>query len=367
MAPDNNTTPQQPAVASQKSVIIGISQGDINGIGLEVIIKAFSDPAMLEVCTPVLFSSGKTISHHRKALMAEHFNYNMINGLDNIPTRRFNLYNCYNEDVPVELGKETPNGGKYAVLSLQTACEALAKGKIDALVTAPINKHNSYSEQFPFSGHTGYLDNKFGKGNSLMMLVSGNLRVALLTEHIPVSEVAASISTEKIIKKLSILSKTLKEDFSITKPKIAVLGLNPHAGDGGTLGKEEEQVIMPAIKTFMQQDNALVYGPYPADGFFGNMAFTKFDAVLAMYHDQGLIPFKYMAFETGVNFTAGLPIIRTSPDHGTAYDIAGKNKASEASFREAVYMACDLVRTRKQYKKLTANPLKISAPVQDGE
>lgn len=358
MTPENNTP--QP-VASLKPVIVGISQGDINGIGLEVIIKTFSDPAMLEVCTPVLFSSGKTVSSYRKFILAEHFNYNMISGLDSLPARKFNLFNCYNEDVILELGKETPNGGKFAVKSLQVACDALEKNKIEALVTAPINKHNTYSEQFPFTGHTSYLDERFGKGNSLMMLVSGNLRVALMTEHIPVSEVAAALSVEKILKKLNTLNKTLKEDFSISKPKIAVLGLNPHAGDGGALGKEEEQIIAPAIKT-AQQNNMLVYGPYPADGFFGNMAFQKFDAVLAMYHDQGLIPFKYMAFESGVNFTAGLPIVRTSPDHGTAYDIAGKNKASEASFREAIYVACDLVRTRKEYRKLTSNPLKSYAP-----
>ncbi len=358
-------TPQP--LPTRKPVIVGISQGDVNGIGLEVIIKTFSDPTMLEICTPVLFSSGKTIAHHRRVLQAEHFNYNMINSLDNIPARKFNLYNCYNEEVPMELGKETPAGGLYAVKSLTTACEALERGKIEALVTAPINKHNTHSEEFPFAGHTGYLDQRFGKGNSVMMLISGELRVALLTEHIPVSEVAASISVEKILKKLSILNKTLKEDFSIEKPRIAILGLNPHAGDGGTLGKEEQEIIKPAINK-AQKDGLLAYGPYPADGFFGNHAFQKFDAVLAMYHDQGLIPFKYMAFETGVNFTAGISVIRTSPDHGTAYDIAGKNKASEASFRHAVFMACDLVRTRKEYQKLVANRLRVSVPAQqDGE
>lgn len=364
---EQNQNSQLAAAPLRRPVIIGISQGDINGIGLEVIIKTFSDPVMLEICTPVLFSSNKTLSFHRKAISAEHFNYNMISGLDNIPARKFNLYTCYNEDVAVELGKETPNGGLYAVKSFQTACEALERGKIEALVTAPINKHNTHSESFPYAGHTSYLDERFGKGNSLMMLISGDLRVALVTEHIPVSEVAAALTTERISKKLAVLNKTLKEDFSIQKPRIAVLGLNPHAGDGGTLGKEEETVIMPAIKK-AQQDNMMVYGPYPADGFFGNMAFKKFDAVLAMYHDQGLIPFKYMAFETGVNYTAGLPVIRTSPDHGTAYDIAGKNKASEESFRHAVYMACDLARTRREYKRLTSNPLRVALPAQqDGE
>jgi 4-hydroxythreonine-4-phosphate dehydrogenase len=345
----------------QKPVCIGISQGDINGIGLEVIIKTFSEPAMLEICTPVLFSSGKTLSAHRKGLGAEQFNYNTLQNLETILPRKFNLFSCYPEDVPIEIGKSTVNGGKYAIKSLQVACDALDRNKIEALVTAPINKNNTYSESFPYAGHTKYLDERFGKGKSLMLLVSGELKVALVTEHIPVAEVAAALTVDTIVNKLAVLVKTLKQDFGITKPKIAVLGLNPHAGDGGTLGKEEEIIITPAIKKAMLDNNALIYGPYPADGIFGSGAFKKFDAVLAMYHDQGLIPFKYMAFESGVNFTAGLPIVRTSPDHGTAYDIAGKNIASEASFRSAVYLACDLVRTRKQHKQLNANPLKITA------
>lgn len=364
----NPNNPPQQQTSSQKPVCIGISQGDINGIGLEVIIKTFSEPAMLEICTPVLFSSGKTLSYHRKALQAEHFNYNTLASIDSIAPRKFNLYNCYNEEVPIEIGQSTVNGGKYAIKSLETACEALEKNKIEALVTAPINKNNTYSETFPYAGHTKYLDERFGKGNSLMLLVSGDLRVALVTEHVPVAEVAANLSVEKIVKKLSILEKSLRQDFGIDKPKIALLGLNPHAGDGGTIGKEENEIIVPAIKKYQQESKALIYGPYPADGIFGSGGYKKFDAILAMYHDQGLIPFKYMAFDTGVNYTAGLPIIRTSPDHGTAYDIAGKNKASEESFRNAVYMACDLVRARKQYKQLTANPLKVSArPERDGE
>lgn len=361
---NNNPSP----APSQKPVIIGISQGDVNGVGLEVIIKTFSEPAMMEICTPVLFSSAKTLSYHRKALQAEHFNYNTISGLDSIASRKFNLFNCYNEEVNIELGKQTDSGGKYAIKSLQAACDALEKNKIEALVTAPINKHNTHSESFPYAGHTKYLDERFGKGNSIMLLVSGNLKVALVTEHVPVAEVVANLSVDKIVKKLSILEKSLKQDFGIEKPKIAVLGLNPHAGDGGTIGKEENDIIIPAVKKFQQESKALVYGPYPADGLFGSGGYQKFDAILAMYHDQGLIPFKYMAFDTGVNYTAGLPIVRTSPDHGTAYDIAGKNKASEASFRNAVYLACDLVRARKQYKGLTANPLKISAkPEREGE
>src|SRR6185312_4551523 len=363
---DNTTNPAP--VSTHKPVIVGISQGDINGIGLEVIIKTFSEPAMLELCTPVLFSSGKTVSYHRKALQAEHFNYNMINGLDAIPQRKFNLYNCYNEEVAVDLGKSTENGGKYAIKSFQVACDALEKNKIEALVTAPINKNNTYSDAFPYAGHTKYLDERFGKGNSIMLLVSGNVRVALVTEHVPVAEVAANLSIERIVKKANILEKSLRQDFGIDKPRIAILGLNPHASDGGTIGKEENEIIIPAIKKLQAESKALIYGPYPADGLFGSMAFTKFDAVLAMYHDQGLIPFKYMAFDSGVNYTAGLPVIRTSPDHGTAYDIAGKNKASEGSFRNAVYLACDLVRARKQHKQLTSNPLKVTVRNErDGE
>lgn len=344
-----------------KPVIIGISQGDINGIGLEVIIKTFSEPAMLEICTPVLFSSGKTITAYRKIVQSEQFNYTSISTLDGILPRKFNLFTCYPEDITLSPGSSTESGGKYAVKSLLAACNALANNKIDALVTAPINKNNTYSESFPYAGHTKFLDEKFGKGNSLMMLVSGDFRVALVTEHIPVAEVAAALTADAIVKKISILCKTLKKDFGIEKPKIGVLGLNPHAGDGGTLGKEENEIIAPAIKKAQTETNALIYGPYSADGLFGSGGLKKFDAVLAIYHDQGLIPFKQIAFDSGVNFTAGLPVIRTSPDHGTAYDIAGKNKASENSFRCAVYLACDLVKTRKLYNQVAANPLKFTA------
>ncbi len=353
-------TPNQSSIPVQKPVTIGISQGDINGIGLEVIIKTFADPAMLEICTPVLFSSGKTISYHKKTLKLDNFNYNTINSAEAAVPRKFNLVNVYNEEVNIELGRLTSSGGMYAIKSFEAACEALSKNKIDALVTAPIHKHNTHSDSFPYAGHTSYLDDRFGKSNSLMMLVSDSLKVALCTEHLPIASVAATITHERILKKLRILAASLKQDFSINKPKIALLGLNPHAGDSGTIGEEEEKIIAPSIKTAMQE-GILAYGPYPADAFFGAMMFKKFDAVLAMYHDQGLIPFKYMAFDSGVNFTAGLPVIRTSPDHGTAFDIAGKNEANEESFRNAVYLACDLVRTRKNYKQATANPLKAAS------
>jgi 4-hydroxythreonine-4-phosphate dehydrogenase len=353
-------TPTQPQASGQKPVTIGISQGDINGIGLEVIIKTFADPAMLELCTPVLFSSGKTLSYHKKTLLQEGFNYNTIQTPESALPRKFNLVNIYTEEVNIELGRLTSAGGVYAIKSFQAACEALSKNKIDALVTAPIHKHNTHSDTFPYAGHTSYLDEKFSKGNSMMMLVSDELKVALCTEHLPIASVAASITHERILKKLKTIASSLKQDFSINKPRIAVLGLNPHAGDSGTIGEEEEKIIAPAIKTAVEE-GLLAYGPYPADGFFGAMMFKKFDAVLAMYHDQGLVPFKYMAFDSGVNFTAGLPIIRTSPDHGTAFDIAGKNLANEESFRNAVYLAVDLVRTRRNYKQATANPLKAMA------
>lgn len=343
-----------------KLPVIGISQGDINGIGLEVIIKTFNDPVMLEICTPVLFSSGRTVSYHRKTLAAENFNYNVVHSPEAVINRKFNLINCYTEEATIELGKLTASGGLYAIKSLQAAREALSKNKIDALVTAPIHKHNVQSQSFPYIGHTQYLEEQFGKGKALMMLVSGEMSVALVTVHIPISSVSATITTELILNKIITLNTSLKQDFSITKPRIAVLGLNPHAGDLGTIGNEEEKTIAPAIKTAIQE-SILAYGPFPADGFFGGMTFKKFDAVLAMYHDQGLIPFKFLAFENGVNFTAGLPIIRTSPDHGTAFDIAGKNKADENSFRYAVYMACDLIRRRRIYREASANPLKASA------
>lgn len=351
--------PQTPSGSNQKPITIGISQGDVNGIGLEVILKTFAEPAMLELCTPVLFSSGKTLSYHKKTLKLDTFNYNTINNVEGVVLRKFNLVNIYTEEINIELGRLTSSGGVYAIKSFLAGCEALSNNKIDALVTAPIHKHNTHSDSFPYAGHTSYLDDKFGKGSSMMMLVSEGLKVALCTEHLPIASVAASISHERIMKKIKTLAFSLKQDFSINKPRIAVLGLNPHAGDSGTIGEEEEKVIAPAINAAMQE-GILAYGPYPADGFFGSMMFKKFDAVLAMYHDQGLVPFKYMAFDSGVNFTAGLPIIRTSPDHGTAFDIAGKNEANEESFRNAVYLACDLVRIRKNYKQSTANPLKAA-------
>jgi len=344
---------------SDEKIIIGITQGDVNGIGLEVIIKTFMEPQMMELCTPVVFGSQKTASYHRKALNIEDFSFNVIRDTNEANPKRANLINVYDEEINIELGQQTETGGKYAFKSLEAAVNALQQNKIDALVTAPINKHNIQSDNFKFPGHTEYLDEKFGKGESLMLLVKDNLRVAVVTGHIPITQVATQLSSEKILKKIQLLHKSLIQDFAVRKPKIAVLGLNPHASDNGLIGKEEQEIIIPAINK-AKEENILAYGPYSADGFFGKGTFNEFDAVLAMYHDQGLIPFKTLAFSNGVNFTAGLPVIRTSPDHGTAYEIAGKNMANEQSFRNAVYAAIDIHKNRELYAELTANPLKIN-------
>ena len=351
-------------MTTEEKIIVGISQGDINGIGLEVIIKTFLDPQMLEICTPVIFGSNKTAAFHRKTLHIEDFSFNVIKDLSEINHKRANIINVYEEEANIDIGKQTESGGKYALKSLEAAAYALAQKKVDVLVTAPINKENIQSPDFQFPGHTEYLENRFGNGKSLMFLVSDKLRVAVVTGHIPVSKVAEQLSTEKILEKIRILNKSLIEDFGIRKPRIAVLGLNPHAGDNGVIGNEEQTIIKPAIEK-AQQEDIMVYGPYPADGFFGNNTYQQFDAVLAMYHDQGLIPFKAIAFNSGVNFTAGLPIVRTSPDHGTAYDIAGKNQASEESFRRAVYTAIDIYRSRHQFETISADPLVISQKKRD--
>ncbi|HEY4798265.1 MAG TPA: 4-hydroxythreonine-4-phosphate dehydrogenase PdxA [Bacteroidia bacterium] len=342
-------------------IIVGITQGDPNGIGMEVIVKTFSDPQMLEICTPVLFGSQKTFSYHRKVLNIE-MRFNPVRTVESAMHKQFNIFNTYEEEIPIEFGKSTDMAGKYALKPIEAACDALEQKKIDVLVTAPINKHNIQSPQFQFKGHTDYLEMRF-KNNSLMLMCSDKFRVGVVTGHVPLANVSALLNADKIIQKIKILNKSLIEDFGIRKPKIAVLALNPHAGDNGTIGNEESSVIAPAIAK-VKGEGITAIGPYSADGFFGSMMHTKFDAVLAMYHDQGLIPFKALAFETGVNYTAGLPVIRTSPDHGVGYDIAGQNKANEASFRHAVYLACDIFNTRKGYKEITANTLKPSADYQ---
>ncbi len=342
---------------SDTKIIVGISQGDINGIGLEVVLKTLMEPGITEVCTPILFSSQKTVSYYRKVLGLEEFSFNPIREYSQINTKKVNVFVCYEEEVNIEMGKSTPMGGKYAFLSLEKATQALVEGNIQALVTAPINKSNIQSESFKFIGHTEYLGDKLG-GEPMMLLCSENgLRVALVTGHLPLKEVASKITIESVAKKITQLHESLVKDFAIRKPKIAVLGLNPHAGDNGAIGTEDRDIIKPAIESLKL--NGLIYGPYAADGFFGNQTYKQFDGVVAMYHDQGLIPFKTIAFNDGVNFTAGLNAVRTSPDHGTGYDIAGKNIANEQSFKKAIYAAVDIYKNRKLYAEITGNPLAV--------
>jgi len=336
--------------------VIGISIGDLNGIGTELAIKTFSDSRLLEICTPILFASNKLINFYRKTIPESTFNYQHIKDLSRPFHKQVNLYNCWEEEVAINPGQLTETGGVYAIKSLVAAVEALKEKKIDGLVTAPVHKKNIQSESFSFTGHTPYLRQAFGVKDVLMLMSSDNFRVGLVTEHVPVSEITKFITRESILSKLNILKESLIRDFGIDKPRIAVLGLNPHAGDEGLIGREEEDIIKPAIKD--AKHNMLVFGPYSADAFFARNQQTKFDAVLAMYHDQGLIPFKSLAFGEGINYTAGLPAIRTSPDHGTAFDIAGKNKADTGSFLAAVYGCMDIVQKRREFVENHKNPLK---------
>ncbi|CAN5357621.1 4-hydroxythreonine-4-phosphate dehydrogenase PdxA [soil metagenome] len=346
---------------NENKPVIGLSCGDINGIGLELIIKTVGDARLLEICTPVIFASNKVLNFYRKALSDINFNFSTIKDCSRVNHKQVNLFNCWEEEVAVTPGLLNEIGGKYAVLSLVTAAQALKEGKIDGLVTAPIHKKNTNSEAFNFTGHTPYLKNLFEVPDVVMLMVAENMRVGLVTEHVAVKDIAQFITKENIISKLQLMNSSLKKDFGIDKPKIAVLGLNPHAGDEGLVGKEEEEIIKPAIKEAKFKD-IFCFGPYPADAFFARGQYEKFDAVLAMYHDQGLIPFKSLASGEGVNYTAGLNGIRTSPDHGVAFDIAGKSKADEASFREAVFKCIDIINARKEYASQHKNPLKkISA------
>jgi len=337
--------------------IIGISCGDLNGIGIEVIIKTFSDSRILEQCTPVIFASNKAINFYRKALPEINFNYQSTKELNRLNMKQVNVFNSWEEEVVISPGILNETGGRYAVKSLEDAVRALKQKLIDGLVTAPIHKKNIQSDSFNYPGHTPYLKNIFGASDVLMMLYAGNFRVGLVTEHIPVNEIAKFITRETLISKLQLLNQSLKKDFGIDKPRIAVLGLNPHAGDEGLIGNEEETIIKPTLKEARQKD-ILAFGPYSADAFFARRQFEKFDAVLAMYHDQGLIPFKALAAGEGVNFTAGLPGIRTSPDHGVAFDIAGKNKADESSFLAAVFECIDIINRRFTFEENHKNPLK---------
>ena len=342
--------------------VIGITCGDINGVGTEVIIKTFSDHRLLEHCTPVLFASNKLLNFYRKVIPDSHFNYQTVKDFSQIRPKQVNLIHCWEEEVTITPGQLNEAGGKYAVKSLLMAAEALKAGHIQGLVTAPIHKKNVQSEEFSYTGHTPFLRDIEGAKDVLMLLYDQNLRVALVTEHLPIKEVAQTITKAMIVSKLQLLNQSLRKDFGIDKPKIAVLGLNPHAGDEGLIGNEEETIIAPAIKE--AKNKMLVYGPFSADGFFARAGYTKFDAVLAMYHDQGLVPFKTIAAGEGVNYTAGLKFVRTSPDHGTAFDIAGKNTADHTSFTTAVFECIDIINRRGEYEERTKNPLrKITAEV----
>jgi len=339
-----------------EKIKIGISIGDVNGIGLEIIIKALADTHIYNYCTPIVYGHTKVASFYRRTTGINELNFNVISTAENAQPRRANMINCWEEDVKIEPGVVNKEVGKYAFLSLQKATTDLINGDIAALITAPINKDNIQSDEFNFPGHTEYLQDRDGAAESLMFMVSDTLRVGVVTGHIPINKVAESISVEKIVSKLKLMNASLRDDFWMRKPKIAVLGLNPHASDNGLIGNEEQSVIIPAIEEARNLD-ILAFGPYAADGFFANGTYLQFDAVLAMYHDQGLIPFKQIAFESGVNFTAGLKFVRTSPDHGTAFDIAGKNLASEVSFREAIFTAIHIVKHRLEGAELAENTL----------
>ncbi len=340
-----------------EKIKVGITVGDLNGIGIEIILKTFEDVRMLDFCTPIIFASSKVISYHKKVLQID-TNIHGVDHIKKIVHHKVNLCNVWKEMVDLELGKATSVSGKYAFKSLQSATKALKNNEIDLLLTAPINKQNIQSDNFRFNGHTEYLEEVL-EGESLMILMTNELRVGLITGHIPIDEVSKAITPDLIKKKVEIMHDSLVQDFNIVKPKIAVLGLNPHCGDQGLIGSEDDEIVIPTIKE-IQDTGKLVFGPYAADSFFGGENYKKFDGILAMYHDQGLAPFKTLAFGEGVNFTAGLDKIRTSPDHGTAYDIAGKGIADNGSFKEALFMAISIFKSRSENNLLIENKLKVN-------
>ncbi len=341
----------------KNKIRVGITQGDINGVGYEVILKAFADPTMLELCTPIVYGSSKVATYHRKAMELQ-TNFSSIASAADASDNKLNVVNCCDEELKVEFGKPAQEIGKAALDALERSLLDYREGLIDVLVTAPINKNTIQSDLFHFPGHTEYIEERVGNGNkALMILMKDDFRVALVTTHVAVKDIASSITKELIKEKLAIFNQSLKRDFNIGKPRIAVLALNPHAGDNGLIGSEEQEIILPAINE-MVAEGVQCFGPFPADGFMGSRAYTHFDGVLAMYHDQGLAPFKALVMDDGVNYTAGLPIVRTSPAHGTAYDIAGKGVASEESFRQALYVAIDVYRNRQMDKEIRKNPLR---------
>lgn len=338
-----------------ENIVVGISIGDLNGIGGEIVLKTFEDARILDFCTPVIFASFKAMSFYKSQFKSE-INFNNIKDLSQIAIGKVNVFNCWNEAVKIEFGKEDVNIGGFAIKALETATKALKEGDVHVLVTAPINKHNIQSDAFKFPGHTDYLAQEL-EGESLMFMINDGLRVGLLTDHVPVKDIANHITPKLIEQKINTVYESLKKDFKIQKPKIAVLGINPHTGDQGVIGHEDDDVLRPTLEK-IKESGKLVYGPYAADSFFGSNNYKNFDAIIASYHDQGLIPFKTLSFGQGVNFTAGLNKVRTSPDHGTAYEIAGKGIADENSFKEAVYSAMHIFKNRTDYEELTANPLK---------
>ena len=341
----------------ERKIRVGITHGDINGVGYEVILKAFSDPTMLELCTPIIYGSPKVAAYHRKAMDIQ-TTFSIVNSRADIQDGRVNILNCTEDELKVELTKPTAEAGKAALSALEKALQDYREGVFDVLVTAPINKHTIQSDTFHFPGHTEYIEERVGKGEkALMILLKDDFRVALVTGHIPVSEISRTLTKELIMEKMAIFHRSLKQDFGIDSPRIAVLSLNPHAGDEGLIGTEEQTVIIPAMQEMMAK-GVLCFGPYPADGFMGSGNYAHFDGILAMYHDQGLAPFKALAMDEGVNFTAGLPIVRTSPAHGTAYDIAGQGIASEDSFRQAIYVALDVFRNRQIEREINVRPLR---------
>lgn len=352
---DKNKNPQPKG----SNITIGISQGDFNGIGYEVLLNCFSDPRVLENFTPILYGSSKILSYYKKMVDLPNFSFTNIKHADQAEKGKLNILNIVQEEVKIDVGQATEIAGELAALSLNMASEDLMKGKFDALVTNPINKKNIQSPNFHFPGHTEFLTKKFGIKDSLMIMACDKIKIGILTNHLALKDVPSVVTEDLVLRKLRIFDQSLKRDFAIRMPKIAVLALNPHAGDHGVNGDEDEQIIMPAIKKAFNE-NILAFGPFPSDGFFGMGEFKNYDGVLALYHDQGLIPFKLMSFYSGVNFTAGLPFVRTSPAHGTAYHIAGKNLANPDSFRNAVFMAMDICKNRMEYDELTTDVLKIS-------
>ncbi len=344
-------------VGPQEKIKVAVSHGDINGISYEVIIKTFADNSITEICTPIIYGSAKVAAYHRKNIKLQNFSFNQVLSVDRINHKRPNLVNCIDGETKVELGKSTEIAGIAAIKSLECALTDILEGKADVLVTAPINKHSLYSDKFPFKGHTDFLKSYFNVKNVLMFMISPYVKIGLVTEHIPLKNVADKIDSKLVYNKIKLMYDSLRIDFNISNPKIAVLGLNPHAGDQGIIGDEEKYIIEPAIKQAFGE-GIKAFGPYPADGFFGAGHYKEFDATLAMYHDQGLVPFKTLSFGEGVNYTAGLPIVRTSPDHGVGYDIVGDNKSNHTSFRNAVYLAIDIFRNRKLNFELKKNALK---------